>query len=93
MSRDLRKRDVEPPVLFGSRNEMWAAHPHRKGDGMEDNTITIHISKENAIRLESFLQDIMPTHKFPFPNGGLQMKAANDLYTKLKEALDAEGSK
>lgn len=60
---------------------------------MTGKTITIQLSEANATHLERFLQGIMPTHKFQPPNGGLEMDACNDLYNKLRQALDALDSK
>jgi hypothetical protein len=56
-------------------------------------TITIRLSKDDAAHLENFLQGFMPTYAFKPPNGALQMKAFDHLYTELRKALDAANSK
>ena len=58
-----------------------------------EKTITILLSEENAKHLESFLQGFMATHKFQPPNAGNEIRAFNQLYTRLREGLDAAGSK
>ena len=50
--------------------------------------ITIQLTDESARRLEIFLQGFMPTHKFQAPYAGLEIKAFDELYKQLREALD-----
>ena len=50
--------------------------------------ITIQITDESARRLEIFIQGFMPAHKFQPPHAALEIKAFNELYKQLREALD-----
>jgi|HubBroStandDraft_5_1064220.scaffolds.fasta_scaffold2013871_1 hypothetical protein len=56
---------------------------------MEGDTIIIEFSKETAQHLENFLQVFMPTYKFKGPMAGQQSKAFDELYNKLRKAIDA----
>ena len=60
---------------------------------MEERNVTIELTEENAIRLEKFLQTILPTYKFQGLEAALYMKACDNLYKKLRIALDAIQSK